>query len=160
MPERLTLTTSPCPTEVHRPRFITSGYVLFLMVSVANLFDIVLSAGLLSHLRSELPRPGRGHSDTLARRTGAAIPARHLSRADPYCPVALDAGYLASVDPVRALVHQGREVGRPLVGSWLLGKLGVPESFSLNPGLQFLPEQPESLGSPPGISYARFQRNF
>jgi hypothetical protein len=44
--------------------------------------------------------------------------------------------------------------------SWLAGKIGIPESWSLNPGLQFFPDQPDPHGDRPGIFFATFERRF
>ncbi len=75
-------------------------------------------------------------------------------------PVALDTGPITSMDLARGLRHQGREAGGPLVGATVLGWLHIPESISLSPGLQFLPEQPVGRGEPPGIYYVGFRRDF
>jgi hypothetical protein len=88
---------------------------------------------------------------------------RVTAHIDKYSPVAADSGFFTGIDPVRGLIHQGREAGGPELGAALIKALPIihhlPDSIARNPGLQLFPEQPASLGSP-GIFYGAFKRDF
>ena len=85
---------------------------------------------------------------------------RVTAHVDQFSPVETDSGFYTSMNPTRGLIHQGREAGGPLVGDLMLrGLFRLPESFTLDPGLQFFPQQLPSLG-PPANVYAAFTKSF